>query len=103
MRALSTSCLLLLVFACGGRSLTIEQIADQLSTVESDPDVAQCEATVLHGSEMSDSGIRRLILGLGFPNNLDGEIDVQEVMSDLDDEDQVAFQAAIEDYVSCIQ
>jgi hypothetical protein len=103
MRALSTSCLLLLLFACGGRSLTIEEIAAHLSTVESNPDVAQCEATVLYGSEMSDSGIRQFVLGLGFPNDLDGELDIQEIMSDLDEEDQAAFQAVIEDYVACIQ
>lgn len=102
MRALSTSCLLLVLLACGGRSLTIEQIADQLSTVEADPDVVQCEATILYGSEISDNGIRQIVLGMGFPNDLDGKLDLQEVMSDLDDEDQGAFQAVFEDYASCI-
>ena len=52
---------------------------------------------------MSDSGIRQLILGMGFPNDLDGKLEFQEVMSDMDDEDQVAFQAVFEDYVACIQ
>ena len=95
------ACALLLVGCGDGRSETVERLTGILNAGQSE-DAAQCEATLLYESEMSDDGVVRMAFGVGSNTAMDDDFDLEEIASDLSDDDQDAFREIAEEFADCM-
>ena len=91
-----------LLFGCGeGRSETVVRLTGILNVGQSEG-AAQCEAELLHESKMSDDGVLRVAFGVGSNTAMDDGFDLEEITSDLSDDDQDAFREIAEEFADCI-
>lgn len=92
----------LLLLGCGdGRSETVERLTGILNAGQSE-DAAQCEAALLHESEMSDDGVLGVALGVASNTAMDDDLDLEEIASDLSEDDQDAFREIAEEFADCM-
>ncbi len=91
----------LMLFGCGdSRSGTVESLTAILRLGQPD-DVAQCQAVLLHESEMSDEGVLKVAFGVGSNTAMEDGFDVDEIASDLSDDDQDAYRDIADEFTAC--
>ena len=101
MKLLALACALLLMSACGdARSETVQSLTGILR-VGQPQDVAQCQATLLHESEMSDEGVLQVAFGVGSNTAMDDGFGLDEIATDLSDDDQDAFREIVNEFAAC--
>ena len=95
------ACAFLLLVGCeGDRSGSVESLTDILGAGQS-PDAAQCQADLLHESEMSDEGVLKVAFGVGSNTAMDDGFDLEEIASDLSSDDQDAFRDIVIEFAAC--
>lgn len=90
-RALPSWLAVLLLSGCGGRSMSIAEIAQDLP--EQDRHIARCQTEVLYESNLSDEGIGKLAEGMR--RNPD------DVLGELSAKDNLSFQRVMPDFINC--
>ena len=101
MKLLAWACALLLIPACGNhRSETVQSLTGILRVGQSH-EAAQCQANLLHESVMSDEGVLKVAFGVGSNTAMDDGFDLDEVATDLSDDDQEAFGEIVDEFAAC--
>lgn len=93
---------LLLVFGCSdSRGTAAESVTGLLGAGQSD-EAAQCEAELLHESQLSDEGVVKVAVGVGSNTAMDDSFDLDEIAADLSGDDRDAFEEIADEFAECM-
>lgn len=74
----------------------------RILTVGQSQEAAECEARLLTESDMSDEGAMRMAVGVGSNTAMDDDFDLDEIASDLSDDDRAAFRRIAAAFTDCL-
>lgn len=65
-------------------------------------EAAECQADLLRESQLSDEGVVKVAVGVGSNTAMDDSFALDEITSDLSDDDRQAFSKIADEFAQCM-